>query len=359
MTSSAKVTVIGITLSITAAVLACSDGTGPGGGVAKLWIEGEEWGGRNTTLQLEAFARLEDGTDLDITQDARWEMLDPDLATVDAGLITTFGQVGRSDVRITYRGVAYTDYFAVVNPVTSGAILFPDADMQVIELDAVDEPFQIVATTRLSGVPVDISDRARWSSSNPAAISVGETGVVTAHGDPAAAEIRADWRTRIGRVTVLLGDPPVKEYDVTVDPIRFFILNPCDNVSDFEDREAELTYQFNVIAPDGGRITVAGTTDYPVVDHAIDVEHPHGGTEIPGSRTLTLNDYQSFEVEVRATEWDFDVEYFSDALVRDVIATRVHRGAEFFGAGQHTLQVNENSTHCRIEFTYRVSVREL
>ena len=66
-----------------------------------LVIQGPPTVGPRQTAQLKAVARFTDGSERDVTADARWTSSQAAIATVDAGVIT--GQaLGRAQIRATY-----------------------------------------------------------------------------------------------------------------------------------------------------------------------------------------------------------------------------------------------------------------
>jgi carboxypeptidase family protein/Big-like domain-containing protein len=70
------------------------------------------------SMQLNATARMTDGTTRDVTMSARWESSNPQLATISStGMMTVVGS-GDIDVRATYQGVAGSMHLTVHSPQT-------------------------------------------------------------------------------------------------------------------------------------------------------------------------------------------------------------------------------------------------
>jgi hypothetical protein len=118
------------------------------------------------SFQLNATARLSDGTTKDVTAGATWNSSNPSLATVSStGLVTVVG-TGELDVRATYQNIVGTLHLFV-------------ATLPVVRVDVAGAPltasssFQLTATARLSdGSTQDVTNSAVWSSSNPAVAKV-------------------------------------------------------------------------------------------------------------------------------------------------------------------------------------------
>jgi hypothetical protein len=347
----------------------CSPGdeTGPGDSgpvVTDLWIEGPLWTLRDGTAQLEAYAEIDNGVEREVTDQAAWAMQDTSRATVEKGLVTAKDELGPSDVGVVYGGVRFVDPFWVIRSIPGiPAIHLEDTELGVIQFDHAGETKQLVATTRLpDGTDMDVTDRARWSVSNPAAISVTETGLATAHVEQGASEVGVVWRKRRGGAVLQVGDPLPEEYEVTVEVDYLYAHYSCDLSTNLDGSDGEFSYQINVILSDGTRTTVDGTAEYPDPEEVVLIDQGDV-LGLDASTTFTANDYQSFEVEFRVTEWDKEFvdfgQYVPDSVMDDRTGTVTHRGSSLFNPGQHSIRLEGSSLDCVVELEYSVAIHQL
>ncbi len=360
-----------ITLLLVAmAVVGCSDnGTAPvldkGPAITRVWIEGALNVSLGGTTAMKAMVMYEDGTTHDVTEDAAWDTLDPTVATADNGVVTAV-DIGVTQVRIRYRGVTFSDFLGVP---TRG---YPQGSISLEGYSGVDQALQLnPGETRQLKIEIrypdattlDITDRAVFDSSNPAAISVDPFGVATVHVDQGATELWIEYRGQYAQFTLQVGDPLPKQYEVYVEAERFAAPNSCDSATNADGGDGEFCYQINVVTPTGDRLLVAETTDYPSKDHVIHVDQ-NGSLTLNSAQLgpLPLSEIQALEVEVRVTEWDLQWTDFGDPIhdsdMDDRSDSRVYRGSDGFSPGVHTINLT-GSADCEVEVSFRIIAVQL
>ena len=158
----------------------------------------------NTTLarkgdssQLHAIAQMSDGTEADVTANARWGSGDSSIATVSpTGLLTAIAP-GNSTVSAQSqdargeRSVEVQDPTAMRSLAIQGNPTFSSPG-QTQQLQAIG--------TRNDGSQQNVSAQTTWSSSDPRVASVSDGGLVTAVG-PGQADITASMGPYSSKVT--------------------------------------------------------------------------------------------------------------------------------------------------------------
>jgi hypothetical protein len=306
---------------------------------------------------------LEDGSVRDVTGDADWDTLDPAVATVNNGEVTGVA-VGVTKVRIRYRGITFTDFLGVpTRGYPQGSITLEDyvGVDQALTFDHKGEVRQLKLTIRYPDATyLDITDRVVLESSNPGAISVDLFGVATVNVDQGATELYVKYRNHFVPFTLQVGDPLPETWEVIVQAERFAAPYSCDSATNADGGDGEFCYQVNVISPDGTRLLVDETPNYPDRDGAIIVDQ-NGSLNLESDQLhLSLSEIQTLEIEVRVTEWDLQWVDFGDPIhdsdLDDVSVRHTYRGSDSFEPGLHVVTINGATADCEVEFGYRIIV---
>ncbi|MCS3456727.1 uncharacterized protein YjdB [Aeromonas sp. BIGb0405] len=119
--------------------------------------------------QLKVNAVYDNGLVVDVTNQVTWSSSNPLLATVVNGLVTS----------LLPGSVTLTAQLGVIDETVTLNVSNPTLDQMTVQGDLSDLPFgiqrQLKAFAKYSNspTPVDVTDQAQWSSSNPSVISVG------------------------------------------------------------------------------------------------------------------------------------------------------------------------------------------
>ncbi|MCZ6806313.1 MAG: hypothetical protein O7F08_05120, partial [Deltaproteobacteria bacterium] len=212
------------------------------------------------------------------------------------------------------------------------------------------------------GSEFDVSDRVVWDSSNPDAFPITDEGLAEAAVTQGASDATVSWRTRRGVSTLQVGAPLPKQFKVRVSALRLYAAYSCDSATTADGREGDFSFEFTIILADGTRVPVQSTPNYPDKDETILVDQGDT-TNLDGEATVQVLDYQSIEVELRVTEWDRFFEDFGDFIpdadMDDASVKMIHRGAEGFDTGGHTIGIEGSSGNCEIEIDYSLGTRQL
>jgi len=363
---------ISVIIVMAIAMAGCGeDAAGPGEipdpaeNVTRIWIEGPLWVVYGNTAQMKAFVLLEDGSKKEITNQATWKMADPNTATIDNKGFATSYEPGSTEIRLTYGSITFVDPFLVATRgIGVGGIRFDDVTplTDIIQFSGAGATKQIVATLRMpNGVTIDLTDRATFDSQNPSAISVDPYGMAEAHVSQGASEFWAYWRGYFGFVTLQVGAPLPKDYDIYVEPFKFAAPNSCDSATNADGGDGEFSYEINVIDPTGQRRKVYGTDNYPSENNVIHIDQ-NGSLILDGPQThVVLSEIQALEVEVRVTEWDLQWVDLGDPIrepeMDDMTDSLVFRGSAGFSPGVHTISL-VGSADCEVEVSFRIIARE-
>ena len=156
--------------------------------------------------QFTAYANYSDGSQTYITQQAQWSSADNTVATVTPtmGLVTATG-AGTVNITATYQGVAGSSSLTTI-PATLTVVYVTPANWAM----QTGTTQQFNATASYGGATSqDVTQTAKWKSSNTAVATVSTTGLVTAVG-AGSASITASFQNRSGvnPVTVTTTAPP-------------------------------------------------------------------------------------------------------------------------------------------------------
>ena len=108
-----------------------------------------------------------------------WSTSNPDVATVDNGVVTFVGSGNVSITVTASNGVSFTKDYTVSIEVPMTGVLLNAEQVQLSMNDAEKQSFDLDATYRPDGT-TDTVDSVTWESSNTAAATVDDNGVVTA-----------------------------------------------------------------------------------------------------------------------------------------------------------------------------------
>ncbi len=155
---------------------------------------------KGRTEKVVATGTWSDGSSRDLTARAAWSTADPNVATVDGGLVTAVG-IGSSSIIATVDRVQGTGTAMVSAPVLTGFSLEPAAATL-----PVGSVLKLVPTGSFSdGTTRDLSWETTWTSSTPANVVVSGNGrALAAPGAPAGgtSTIQATHAGRTARSTV-------------------------------------------------------------------------------------------------------------------------------------------------------------
>ncbi|MGD8192156.1 beta strand repeat-containing protein [Brevibacillus ginsengisoli] len=151
------------------------------------------------TKQLEATAKLTNGTTEEVTQDAQWSSDDTDIVQVDAGKLTAVAP-GKATVRVSYAG---KEAKLKVDVIEEKALKRLTVNRTSVKL-APSKQYQIKLTAYYQdNSKTVITDQADWTTSDEQIATV-EKGVITAIG-PGKATIQASYKGKkvLIKVTVV------------------------------------------------------------------------------------------------------------------------------------------------------------
>lgn len=128
-----------------------------------------------------AIKALADGTD--VSGDAAWTTSDSNVVTVDKGELT-FVSKGTATITASYKGMTANVKIKVVAAFDTLSIFIKgddssaDADLEMLSGETSE--LQVKSTDKDGADPVDVSDKATWSSSDTSIATVDDSGKVTA-----------------------------------------------------------------------------------------------------------------------------------------------------------------------------------
>ncbi len=342
------------------------DGSTGNANVTKLRIEGPLWVLQGSTATLRAIATFADGSTRDVSNEAEWSWVDPAADTdIDNGVIDSQSGATTSDVRIRYGGMTYQEPFFVYRRYTGGPVINFDGrnTIGIIEMSTAGETKQLRVTCRMSDQRViDVTDKCEWTSSNPNAISVDQNGLATAHVAQAAAELSVTWRERRGSNMIQVGEPLPDEYRIVVSGIRLHAEYSCDSATNLDGGDGEFVFEINVIKSDGSTYPVQVTADYPSRSNWVEIDQ-NDILNLTGEAEFYIMEYQSFQVQLRMTEWDKEFTDFGDPVpdsdMNNEVEATTHYNDAFFDAGSHSLRITGASGDCQVRLDYSISVERL
>jgi len=154
--------------------------------------------------QFTAYANFSDGSQQYVTQQAQWSSAAPTIATVTPtmGLVTATG-VGTVNITATYQGISGSSSLTTIAATLTVVSVTPaNWAMQTGSTQ------QFNATASYGGATTqDVTQTARWKSSNTAIATVSATGIVTAVG-AGSATISAAFQNRSGSNPITVTTTP-------------------------------------------------------------------------------------------------------------------------------------------------------
>jgi hypothetical protein len=136
---------------------------------------------------------------VDVSTQASWQSSSPGVATVSAGGIVTAISPGSTQLTATYQGGSASDTLVVSRDSDLISVLLSSCTGPLIAGQTID----CGAIANIQGVigSPNVGSKATWSSSNPAVLSAGANGHVTAV-TPGVATVSATYRGKIGSFAI-------------------------------------------------------------------------------------------------------------------------------------------------------------
>lgn len=179
-------------------VVAVSSNPVPGVSVREVVITGDAVLGVGQTAQLEAVARLSDGTSRTVTSDATWTTSAPSIVQVAGGRVTG-GAEGMAVITAEYDG------HQAEMTMTVSAVAVPVVSLSLIGNVSMGlgQPTQLQAIAQLAdGSSRTVTADATWRSSDPAVATV-DRGLVNGM-TPGSAVITVTYGGQAAEVTVVV-----------------------------------------------------------------------------------------------------------------------------------------------------------
>jgi uncharacterized protein YjdB len=151
--------------------------------------------------QIHATATYSDGSSADITSSATWSSDTPSVATVGTGSVSNPGVItgiGAGTANLTATDAGSGNKATVLVTVTnSGNTLQSISITPAVTQIAIHTKMQLTATGTFTSGPANITPQVNWTSSNTGAVTVDQSGVVTAVATGTAQITATDPTTQI------------------------------------------------------------------------------------------------------------------------------------------------------------------
>lgn len=238
--------------------------------------------GKTTTFKV--LLEYDDGTTLDVTKQATFEVEDLEVAKVTAGTVKGLS-VGFTAVDVTY----LDDYYTAFDVEVTAPLTALTADPSVLNL-VVDESDMITLTAIYKdGNEEEVTSSATWTSSNPDVATVDEEGAVTGV-DLGSATITATFGGKTAKIKVAV-TPGVD--DILVLPGSVGVAKGKSQAVKImavyaDGTQVDISKLVKLTSEDENVATVKGTTIKGIEE---------------GSDTLVTGSYggQDFEISVKVT----------------------------------------------------------
>jgi trimeric autotransporter adhesin len=154
------------------------DAPNPAATISSIAVSGNTAPPVGESSQLAATARMNDGSQQDITGRANWSVGNPAIATITAGGLMTGIGPGQTSVSASYNGVTGQTPVQIAPPVPAVQGLTISGNSNV----GVGEQSQLTASARMSdGSTVNVTNQAGWSASNNL-VDISADGRLTGRG---------------------------------------------------------------------------------------------------------------------------------------------------------------------------------
>ncbi len=144
---------------------------------------------KGTNQQFTVIGTYSDGSTMDLTQSSTFSSSNPSVLGITSTGVATAGGVGSAQITVSSGGITYTTQPVNVTPATLSSIAITPMSPSI----AAGTMQQFTATGTFSdGSTQDLSSQVVWSSSNPQAITIDQSGNATSS-SPGSAQISAAY----------------------------------------------------------------------------------------------------------------------------------------------------------------------